>query len=217
MKIIQRIKEPFCGLSHGLGIILSVIALIVLLVVSRGRFWHTMGFTIYGASLITLYTASTLYHSLHRPPQDTYRLMRFDHAAIFGLIAGSYTPICMIAMRGVWGWGLLIAVYAAATLGIAITLLWKNGPEWPRVVLYVIMGWMSMVALPPLREALTPQGMAWLIGGGVIYSIGTIIFATDWPHLWRGKFSAHDLWHVCVLGGSACHFVVMLRFVAPTA
>jgi len=216
MNILRRIKEPFCGLSHGVGILLSVVALVVLLVVAHGRFWHTMGFAIYGASLIVLYTASTLYHSLDLAPRHVYRLMRIDHAAIFGLIAGSYTPICMIAMRGAWGWGLLIAVWVTAAVGILLTFLLKNGPEWPRVVLYVIMGWLSMIAFGPLQAALTPAGMAWLIGGGVVYSVGTIIFATDWPHLWKDKFSAHDLWHLFVLGGSACHFVVMLRFVAPS-
>jgi hemolysin III len=217
MKSIARIKEPFCGLSHGFGVVLSVAALIALLVVARGRFWHTAGFAIYGASLILLYSASTLYHSLDGPPYFVQRLMRLDHSAIFGLIAGSYTPICLISMRNELGWTLLLSVYSLAAAGIALTLRWKNGPDWPRVSLYIILGWLSVLAFAPLRDALTPEGMAWLVAGGVVYSVGTIIFATDRPHLWPGKFSAHDLWHLFVLGGSACHFVVMLRYVARTA
>lgn len=217
MKILGRIKEPFCGLSHGVGIVLSVIALILLLGASRGRPWHVASFAIYGASLLALYTASTLYHSLHVSSRREESLMRLDHVAIYGLIAGSYTPICLLALRGAWGWGLLLFIYALAAVGIAVTLKWKSAPDWIRVALYVLMGWASLIAFGPLREALSPAGMAWLVGGGLVYSVGTIIFALDRPHLWPGKFSAHDLWHLFVLGGSACHFVVMLRFVAPNA
>lgn len=215
MRILGRIREPFCGLSHGLGIVLSIIGAITLLVVSRGRPWHTASFAIYGATLIALYTSSTLYHSLDVPPRQEDKLMRLDHSAIYGLIAGSYTPICLVALRGAWGWGLLLFVYALAAVGITTTLRWKSAPDWLRVALYVLMGWASIVAFGPLRTALSPQGFAWLVGGGLVYSVGTVIFALDRPHLWPGKFSAHDLWHLFVLGGSACHFVVMLRFVAP--
>ncbi len=217
MKILSRIKEPFCGLSHGVGILLSVVALVTLLVVAHGRFWPTASFAIYGASLILLYSASTLYHSLRGSPRRELQLMRLDHSAIYVLIAGSYTPICLIALRGPWGWGLLLFIYALAALGIGVTLLWKSAPDWVRVVLYVLMGWASIVAFGPLRAALSPAGFAWLLAGGLVYSVGTVIFALDRPHLWPGKFSAHDLWHLFVLGGSACHFVVMLRYVAPVA
>jgi hemolysin III len=214
MKLIGRIKEPFCGISHGVGIVLSVVALVVLLVVANGRPWHTAAFAVYGASLIFLYTASTVYHTVNGTPRQVHRLMRLDHAAIFCLIAGSYTPICLIALRGPWGYSLLAIVWALAAVGILLTLLQKHDVEWPRIVLYVLMGWGSLFALEPLRVALGPGGFAWLIAGGVVYSIGTVIFAIDKPHLWPGKFSAHDLWHLFVLGGSACHFVVMLRYVA---
>jgi hemolysin III len=214
MRLFGRIKEPFCGLSHGVGIVLSLFALGVLLVEARGRPWHVASFAIYGASLLGLYTASTLYHSLRVSARVEEKLMRLDHLAIYGLIAGSYTPICVLALRPPWGWGLLGFIYVLGAIGIGITLLWKSAPDWVRVVLYVAMGWASLVALGPLREALSPQGLAWLVGGGIVYSIGTVIFALDRPHLWPGRFSAHDLWHLFVLGGSACHFVVMFRFVA---
>jgi hemolysin III len=216
-RYIRYIKEPFCGLSHAVGIILSVVALIVLLVEARGRPWHTASFAIYGVTLIVLYTASTLYHSLSVDPRGYKKLQRFDHIAIFLLIAGTYTPVCMVTLRGPWGWSLLGAVWSMALFGIGSSLFWKNTPEWLRVTLCVIMGWLAMVAYGPLKAALTPAGFAWLVGGGIVYSIGTVIFATDWPHLWPGKFSAHDLWHIFVLGGSMCHFIMMLRFVATTA
>jgi hemolysin III len=211
---IRCIKEPFCGLSHGAGIVLSVVALIVLMVEARGRPWHMVGFAVYGVTLVSLYTASTLYHSLFADPRQYKLLQRLDHIAIFLLIAGTYTPVCLVTLRGVWGWSLLGAIWSMAFFGIGSSLFWKNTPEWLRVTLCVVMGWLAMVAYEPLRTALGPAGFAWLVGGGVVYSIGTIIFATDWPHLWPGKFSAHDLWHIFVLGGSTCHFIMMLYFVA---
>ena len=206
------IKEPFCGLSHGIGAVLSVIALIVLLDLARGRPWHTVAFAIYGVSLILLYTASALYHWLPVGPPHVYRLMRFDHTAIFLLIAGTFAPVCLLALRGPWGWGLLVAEYTLAAIGIA-SLFWPRVPHAWRVVLYLIMGWISLFAMGPLRASLSPAAFAWLIAGGIVYSMGAAIFALDRPHLWPGKFSAHDLWHVFVLGGSACHFFLMLCLV----
>ena len=208
------IKEPFCGLSHFAGVLLSVAALVLLLILARGRPWHVTSFAIYGASLILLYTASTLYHSLPVGPRYAERLMKLDHMAIYILIAGSYTPVCLIALRGPWGWSLLIAEWCMAALGIAALIFFKEPKPWIRVVLYVCMGWLAVIALGPLREALPPTALTWLFAGGILYSIGTIIFAIDWPHLWPGKFSAHDLWHIFVLGGSACHFVLVAGFIA---
>ncbi len=208
------IKEPFCGLSHGVGAAFSVVALLVLLILAWGRPWHVIAFAIYGASLVLLYTASSLYHSLHASPKQVDRLMRFDHIAIFLLIAGTYAPICLIPLRGPLGWTLLAAEYGMAIIGIATVLFWKRLPHWPRVLLYVCMGWLAVFAIGPLREALSPAALGWLYGGGIIYSIGTVIFAIDRPHLWPGKFSAHDLWHIFVLGGSVCHFILMACFIA---
>ncbi|MDQ3814918.1 MAG: hemolysin III family protein [Armatimonadota bacterium] len=209
------IKEPFCGFSHFVGICLSVIGLIVLLQQAQGRPWHLAGFAIYGMSLILMYTASTLYHSLHVSAKTEYRLMYFDHIAIYLLIAGTYTPVCLVSLRGAWGWTMLGAVYSMAAVGIVALLLFRLKVEIFRVILCVCMGWMALIAIGPLTKAFPPAALAWLFGGGIVYSIGTIIFAMDRPHLWPGKFSAHDLWHIFVLLGSACHFILMLRFVAP--
>jgi hemolysin III len=211
------IKEPFCGLSHFVGIILSVAALALLLILARGRPWHVTSFAIYGGSLILLYTASTLYHTLPVAPRYVERLMKFDHMAIYVLIAGSYTPVCLIALRGPWGYSLLIAEWCMAALGIAALAFLKEPAPWIRVVLYVCMGWLAVIALGPLRAALPPTALTWLFAGGLLYSVGTIIFAVDWPHLWPGKFSAHDLWHIFVLGGSVCHFILVAGFIAHLA
>ena len=214
MKFINRIKEPFCGLSHGLGALLSIAALAALLWLADGRLWNTTAAAIYGATLILLYAASALYHSWRSSPRIEALLQRLDHSAIFLLIAGSYTPICLLALRGERGWILLGAVWTLAILGVSGSLLWKTMPDWLRVTLYVVMGYLCVGAMAPLRESLSHAGLAWLLAGGAVYSVGTVIFALDKPHLWPGKFSAHDLWHIFVIGGSACHFVTIAGLVA---
>lgn len=216
MKFFSKIKEPFCGLSHGLGALLSVAALVTLLWLADGRVWNTTAAAIYGATLILLYAASATYHSLRSTPRVEALLQKLDHSAIFLLIAGSYTPICLLALRGEHGWILLGAVWTLAILGVTGSLGWKTMPDWLRVSLYVVMGWLVLGALSPLRESLSSAGWAWLLLGGAIYSVGTVIFALDKPHLWPGKFSAHDLWHIFVIGGSVCHFVTIAGLVAGT-
>jgi len=209
------IREPFCGLSHGLGAALSVAALVVLLVLAHGKLWQTVSFAVFGVSLIVLYTASTLYHSLWVRPQQILKLMRFDHVAIFLLIAGTYAPVCLVGLRGVWGWTLFGVEYGLAVIGIVCSLVWKNFPDWARITIYLAMGWLIAIAMTPLRHAVPPAAIAWLYAGGIAYCVGTVVFATDKPHLWPGKFNAHDLWHIFVLAGSACHFVLMACFLAP--
>lgn len=210
----KGIKEPFSGLSHLAGAILSAVALIALLILSHGRIRHTVGVTIYGLSLILLYTTSALYHSLPVGERAKFWLRRFDHMAIYLLIAGSYAPVCLIVLRGGLGLGLLIAVYALALVGIGCTLFWRNAPSWVRVVLYIGMGWLVMAALRPLQALLTPREMVWLVAGGVVYTLGVLVYATKRPRLWPGKFDSHDLWHLFVLGGSACQMVAMIFIVA---
>jgi hemolysin III len=208
------IKEPFCGISHGLGAAMSVAGLVVLLVVSAGKPWKITSFAIYGATLIILYTASALYHSISASPHVVERLKRLDHIGIYLLIAGTYTPVCLVVLGGAWGWGILAAEYAMAALGITATLFLRKVPNWLRVALYLCMGWLIVIALSPLQSALPSGAMAWMTAGGIIYTVGTVIYATDRPNLWPGKFTAHDLWHVFVLAGSLCHYVMMLGFVA---
>ncbi len=209
------IREPFCGLSHGLGAALSVAALVALLILADGKLWQTVSFAVFGVSLIVLYTASTLYHSLWVKPKQILALMRFDHVAIFLLIAGTYAPVCLVGLRGAWGWSLFGVEYGLALIGIVCSLVWKGFPDWVRIAIYVVMGWLIMIAIVPAARVLGPVGIAWLFAGGAAYSVGTVVFATDKPHLWPGKFSAHDLWHIFVLAGSACHFVLMAVVLAP--
>ncbi len=209
------IREPFNGLSHIAGALLSIVGLFVLIGAARGRILPLIGFSLYGASLVTLYTASALYHSLRVSRRVYDALGRFDYAAIFLLIAGTYAPLCLVTLRGPTGERLLAAEYSLALAGILGVLAWSRMPDWVRWVIYVCMGWLVLFFFPQVRAALPPAAMGWLIGGGAVYMVGAGVLALDQSRLWRGRNWAHGIWHLFVLGGSACHFVVIVRFVAP--
>lgn len=206
-------REPFSAISHMVGAALSIAALVVLLVLSHGRPWHVVSFSIYGATLIALYTASALHHSLSVRPRYARRLQRLDHSMIYLLILGSYTPLCLITLRGGWGWSLFGVECGLAVTGIALSVFWKRVPDWVRLMLYLVMGWLIVIALAPLRAAITPFAWGWLVAGGLTYSLGAVIFALDRPHLIPGRFHAHDLWHCFVLAGTVFHFIFMLLMV----
>ena len=213
--ILRRwIKDPFPALSHFLGAVVSVAALVALLVVADGRPRYVVAFAIYGSSLILLYLASGMAHSLRCSLKADQWLCRLDYAAIFLLIAGTYTPVCLITLRGAWGWSILSAEWGMATIGIANVLHGGGNSNLWRTVLYLAMGWLALIAALPTLRAFSTPALLWLLGGGAAYSIGAVIFVLDRPHLWPGKFAAHDLWHCLVLTGSACHFVLTIRFVA---
>ena len=207
------LKEPVSAAIHGLGVLLSVAALITLLIMARGHAWQTFTFALYGSTLVILYTASTLYHSLKAGPATSYLLMRFDHCAIFLLIAGTYTPICLVGLRGEWGWNIFCTEWILAAIGITATIAWRTAPDWLRIALYIVMGWIIVFAFPLLRAEITAHGIDWLVAGGLFYTLGTVILATNRPHLWPGRFTAHDLWHVFVVGGSVCHFILMATII----
>ncbi len=207
------LKEPFCALSHYAGAVLSTVALVALLVAAHGRLWPTLGGAIFGVSLITLYMASALSHTWHAPPRVQQRLSQFDYVAIFLLIAGTYAPFCLGPFRATFGWTLLGVEYGLALIGIANVVFWDKTPHWIRVILYVLMGWLLVLVWPRVQHTLPPAATEWLLAGGLCYTVGVVVLALDRPHLWPGRFSAHDLWHVFVLAGSACFFFLILRYI----
>lgn len=213
MSIHRWLREPFSGLSHLAGAGLSVAGMVVLLVLARGKPWHVTSFAVYGGSLVLLYLSSAVYHLLPVGPRWVKRLLAVDQAAIYFLIAGTYTPLCLTALRGAWGWSLFGVVWGLAVTGVILRFAWRRAPHWLCFVLYLVMGWLCVIAAPPLAKALHPAALGWLVAGGLVYTLGAVVFATERPRLWPGIFGSHDLWHVMVLGGSACHFVVMLHLV----
>lgn len=211
----KRLREPVSGLTHLAGVLLAVVGLVVLLATAAGRTDRLVAFGVFGFSLISLYSASTLYHLLPLSPPGVAWLRRVDHMTIFVLIAGTYTPICLLALDGAWRVGLLGLVWGLALLGVLLKLLWMDAPRWLSVALYLAMGWVAVVAAPAIFRALPAAGVAWILAGGVVYSVGAIIYGLKRPNLVPGVFGFHELWHLFVMAGSACHFWVMLRYIAP--
>lgn len=207
-------EEIANAVSHGAGLAASLVALPFLVVTAFRRqhdAWQVVAWTVYGLTLALLYAASTIYHALPAAMARAKRLWRtLDHGAIYLLIAGTYTPFALGALRGRMGWTLLTTIWSLAVAGIAFKA-GGLGFRWPRLstVLYLAMGWLAVVALRPLATAIGPGGLAWLFGGGVCYTAGVIFYSRD--HRIR---YGHFVWHLFVLGGSACHLVAVAGYAA---
>ncbi|MBL8398560.1 MAG: hemolysin III family protein [Candidatus Accumulibacter sp.] len=200
--------EKFNTITHLAGALLALAGAIVLVVlaVAGGDPWKIVSVSIYGLTLVLLYTSSTLYHSLRGRAKDILR--RLDHQSIYLLIAGSYTPFCLVSLRGPWGWSLLGVVWGLALLGGLQEFRPNRGARVMSVVIYVVMGWAALAALGPLWRALGADGFAWVAAGGILYTVGIVFFALD-----TRLVHAHGIWHLFVMAGSACHFVAILRYV----
>jgi hemolysin III len=217
--MIRRFREPDNGLTHLAGALLAVAACVVLvrLALEVGTLRHLIAFGTFGLSLVGLYTASALYHSLNLGPVGLDRLLRLDCAMVFVLIAGSYTPFCLIALRGGWRWGVLVAVWGLAIGGSIFKLSRMDAHVWLSTSLYLALGWMAVIIAPVLIAAVPPEGVVWLAVGGLVYTIGAVIFALERPRLRPGVFGSHALWHLLVIVGSGCHVWAVARYLTPLA
>jgi hemolysin III len=213
----KGLREPVNGLTHLAGGLLASIGLILLLGMATraGRTDQFVAFGIFGFSLIALYTASALYHLLPLSPAGVARLRRMDHMSIFLLIAGTCTPFCLLALDGGWRVGLLAIVWALALCGILLKLFWMDTSRWFSVALYLGMGWVALVAAPALFRAVPAGGMAWVLAGALVYSVGALIYGLKRPNPIPGVLGFHELWHLFVIAGSACHFWAVLGYIAP--
>ncbi len=212
------LREPVNALTHLAGVALGLAVTVLLLVASNGEPWRLVSFAVFGLASVLLFTASTLLHALWVGPRTAARLRRLDHGAIFLLIAGSYTPLTLVTLRGVspaWGWTLFAVVWVLALAGLLAKLLWPLAPRRLSTVLYVGLGWLALIALQPIARGLPLGGIAWLALGGVFYSVGAIVYALERPRLAPGVFGFHELWHVFVLAGWASHAAMMRWFVLP--
>jgi hemolysin III len=215
----KGLREPVNGLTHLAGGLLASVGLIVLLAraASEGRVDQLVAFGVFGFSLIALYTASALYHLLPLSPAGVARLRRVDHISIFVLIAGTYTPFCLLALNGGWRVGLLCLIWGLALCGILLKVIWMDAPRWLSVALYLGMGWVAVIAAPALFRAVPAGGMAWVLGGALVYSAGALVYGLRRPNPIPGVLGFHELWHLFVVAGSACHFWAVLRYIAPLA
>lgn len=213
--ITTKIKDPISSLTHLFGALLSIVGLVLLVyhAAIKATVWHIVTFAIFGGSLILLYTASTVYHTLSVSDRATRVLRKIDHMMIYILIAGTYTPICLIPLRGVLGWGLFGSIWGIAIIGIVMKGFWLNAPRWLSTLFYTIMGWLVIVAFLPLVETVPAAGIGWLVAGGILYTIGAVIYGTKWPKINWKFFGFHEIFHLFVLLGSFCHFWLMYRYI----
>ena len=203
-------EEIANSVTHGIGAGLSVagLTLLVALAAIYGDVWRVVSFSIYGSSLVLLYLASTLSHSIQHP--KVKRILRiFDHSAIYLLIAGTYTPFTLVSMRGPWGWTLFGVVWGLALLGIAFKTVFIGRYEKWATAAYVLMGWLVVIAFKEMLVTVPPGGIVWLVIGGVVYTLGVLFYA------WEKLPYNHAIWHLFVLGGSICHFFAILFHVLP--
>lgn len=213
----MKIKEPVNAYTHLAGGIaaLPAVAYLICQAALYAGVWHVVSFSIYGASLVGLYLASGMYHMLTVSDKTEMRLKKLDHMMIFLLIAGTYTPLCLIPLRGPWGWALFGIIWGAALGGILLKLFWIGAPRWLSTAFYIVMGWMCVIAIYPLIQKLPVGALSLLLGGGVLYTVGGIIYGTKRFPLHIRHLGFHEIFHIFVLGGSVCHYSMMVLYLLP--
>jgi len=202
------LRDPASGLSHLAGAALSVVGLVVLLRVAVGNHdpWQIVSFAIFGGSLILLYSASAIYHLLNVPARAGVVLRKLDHIMIFVLIAGTYTPVCLVALRGPAGYAMLAVIWSLAVAGVFFKVFYLNAPRWAYTGIYLLMGWICVFAIVPLARAVGVRRLLWLFAGGVFYSVGAVIYGLKKPNLVPGWLGFHEIFHIFIILGSLSHF-----------
>lgn len=213
----KHLKDPGSAITHFIGMLMAIFAAVPLLIKAAREPDHIylISLTIYALSLILLYAASTTYHTFDLSEKANTILKKIDHMMIFILIAGSYTPICLITLKGRTGVIFLSLVWGIALVGIILKAFWVFCPKWVSSILYIGMGWTCVLAFTQILNALSPAAFGWLLAGGIIYTIGGIIYALKLPifNNRHKNFGSHEIFHLFVMGGSMCHFIVMYAFV----
>jgi hemolysin III len=199
-------EEIANAITHGIGAVLAIAALVILVVFSvlKGTIWHVVSFSIFGTTLVILYLESTLYHSLtNRKAKRLFR--KFDHMSIFLLIAGTYTPFCLTVLRGTMGWIILGIVWGSTILGIVLKAFFTGKKDKLSTMLYIVMGWLIIMAIKKLYLTMTLSGFVFLVVGGILYTVGALFYSWD-----KLRFN-HGIWHLFVIGGSVCHFFSVIN------
>ncbi len=205
--------ERFSFLSHAVGALAAIAGLVLLAVRADGPLAVTSA-VLYGASLVLLLGSSALHHAVHpASPVGRRTLRRLDHIAIFGLIAGTYTPVALVGLGGAWGWSIFGVTWGLFVVGALTKVFWLHQPRWFSVALYIAMGWTALVAIVPLLDSFSGKALLWMLGGGLAYTGGAIIYGTKRPEPWPHWMGFHGLWHLFVLAGAACHWWFVSTYV----
>ncbi len=204
----RHMREPFSGLSHLLGALLALVGLVYMLaqLPEQRTAEYLASYLVFGLSMMLMFGASAVYHLTDTDEEGIRKLKRVDHMAIFIMIAGSYTPFCLLGLNASQGWWMFAIVWGIALFGIGVKIFWLHAPRWLSTALYLGMGWVAIAVFEPLSTALSSGAIQWLVGGGIAYSVGAIVYGCKWPNL-HEKFGFHELWHLFVLAGAGCHFI----------
>ena len=213
--MINRLREPVNGLTHFVAALVAVVGAVSLLIIGRGSLSRELSLSAYGLSLILLFAASAAYHMAKVGPRATAILRKLDHSAIYLLIAGTYTPFCILAFSGFWKWGLFATIWLLALVGIVVKLFIMRGPRWITAGTYVVMGWLCLGAVGQMLQVLPAGALAWLTAGGVIYTLGAVIYVTRTLDFLPGRFGFHEIWHIFVILGAVAHFIAIAVYLAP--
>ena len=209
--------RPWSAITHGIGAVLALVGTLALVIPAAlaGCWFQMVQFLIYGLSMTGLYTASTLYHCVNTSVRGRIALRKYDHCSIYLLIAGSYTPVCLTVLLRQGGLALLGAIWILAAAGVALTIAKLNIPRWLTSVIYLFMGWLAIFAIVPIYRSMSAAGFFWLLLGGILYSVGGVLYAVKWPGRNNPRFGCHEIFHVFILLGSVCHYMMMVQSIAP--
>ncbi len=212
---MKSVDQAVSGFTHFIAAVLAAVGLILLIQKSANpvKPLHIITFSIFGCGMILLYISSTLYHLLPLSEKGILRLKKLDHKMIYIFIASTYTPVCLIALRGVWGWSIFASIWGLAIAGILLKFFWFQVPRWLSTVLYILMGWLVIVGIFPLSKALETWALVWLVSGGVFYTIGALVYVLEKPNPWPKIFASHEIFHIFVMMGSFSHFWLMYKYV----
>ena len=215
---MAKLRDPLSGLTHCIAASLSLIGLVILIVFAAiwGNAYHVVSFTIFGTALLLLYLFSTLYHWLNISEKGISVFRKFDHIMIYIFIAASYTPVCLTALRGTWGWSIFGVIWGFAVLGTLLSSIWIKAPRALTTTIYIMMGWTVLIAIFPLVKAFKDANLLyalwWLVAGGIFYTIGGIIYGLKIPKQNLGPWGFHEIFHVFIMIGSVCHYWFVLHY-----
>lgn len=213
-RVSIQFRQPVSGLTHLAAAALAAAGLVVLLAVGQTVWWMRVALAVYGAALVGMFAASSAYHLIVARPEVIGFLRKLDHTAIYFLIAGTYTPVCLHFFTGTWRWGLPLVVWCLAILGAGLKLVFIHAPRGLSAGIYLAMGWLSVVAIGEMVSTMPPGALAWLFAGGAFFTLGALIYIFKKPDFVPGVFGFHEVWHLFVILGCLSHYVLIAAYVA---
>lgn len=212
---MQRFRDPVSGFTHLAAAVVAAGGLLGLLEAGWGQPAKEIAFLIYGLSLVMMFAASATYHLVQVGPKALSVLRKIDHSAIYLLIAGTYTPICLSFLTGFWRWGLLVIIWSIGLVGVGIKIFVINAPRWITAGIYLVMGWLAIMGVNELLRTMPGGAIFWLVVGGLLFTIGAMIYILKKPDPWPGVFGFHEIWHIFVILGCLAHFILVAGYVLP--